>query len=97
MQENVPVLLVLSVCDKEIILEKGEILWEKRHCRTGFTKLQVGENFLQMVRARLGACPVLCEHFWRDTDLPCNVGDDGFRSSLQIIGRETKIAKGTDL
>jgi hypothetical protein len=27
MQENVPVLLVLSVCDKEIILEKGEILW----------------------------------------------------------------------
>ena len=31
MQENVPVLLVLSVCDKEIILEKGEILCEKRH------------------------------------------------------------------
>ncbi len=30
MRENVPVLLVLSVCDGEIILEKGEILSEKR-------------------------------------------------------------------
>jgi hypothetical protein len=29
MQENEPVLLVLSVCDREIILEKGEILSEK--------------------------------------------------------------------
>jgi len=27
MRENEPVLLVLSVCDGEIILEKGEILW----------------------------------------------------------------------
>ena len=31
MRENEPVLLVLSVCDGEIILEKGEILSEKRH------------------------------------------------------------------
>jgi hypothetical protein len=31
MQENEPVLLVLSVCDGEIILEKGEILCEKCH------------------------------------------------------------------
>jgi hypothetical protein len=31
MQENEPVLLVLSVCDREIILEKGEILSEKHH------------------------------------------------------------------
>jgi len=30
-RENEPVLLVLSVCDGEIILEKGEILSEKRH------------------------------------------------------------------
>jgi hypothetical protein len=30
MRENKPVLLVLSVCDGEIILEKGEILCEKR-------------------------------------------------------------------
>jgi hypothetical protein len=30
MRENEPVLLVLSVCDREIILEKGEILSEKR-------------------------------------------------------------------
>jgi hypothetical protein len=29
MRENEPVLLVLSVCDGEIILEKGEILCEK--------------------------------------------------------------------
>ena len=29
MRENEPVLLVLSVCDGEIILEKGEILYEK--------------------------------------------------------------------
>ena len=29
MRENEPVLLVLSVCDGEIILEKGEILSEK--------------------------------------------------------------------
>jgi hypothetical protein len=28
MRENEPVLLVLSVCDGEIILEKGEILSE---------------------------------------------------------------------
>jgi hypothetical protein len=33
MRENEPVLLVLSVCDGEIILEKGEILSEKRHGR----------------------------------------------------------------
>jgi hypothetical protein len=31
MLENEPVLLVLSVCDGEIILEKGEILSEKHH------------------------------------------------------------------
>ena len=31
MRENEPVLLVLSVCDGEIILEKGEILYEKCH------------------------------------------------------------------
>ncbi len=30
MRENEPVLFVLSVCDREIILEKGEILSEKR-------------------------------------------------------------------
>jgi hypothetical protein len=31
MRENEPVLLVLSVCDGEIILEKDEILCEKCH------------------------------------------------------------------
>jgi hypothetical protein len=31
MRENELVLLVLSVCDGEIILEKGEILSEKRY------------------------------------------------------------------
>ncbi len=31
MRENEPVLLVLSVCDGKIILEKGEILYEKCH------------------------------------------------------------------
>jgi hypothetical protein len=31
MRENEPVLLVLSVYDGEIILEKGEMLSEKRH------------------------------------------------------------------
>ena len=30
MRENEPVLLVLSVCDGEVILENGEILCEKR-------------------------------------------------------------------
>ena len=30
MRENEPVLLVLSVCDGEIILENAEILYEKR-------------------------------------------------------------------
>jgi hypothetical protein len=34
MRENEPVLLVLSVCNGEIILEKGEILSEKRHNRS---------------------------------------------------------------
>jgi hypothetical protein len=33
MRENEPVLLVLSVCDGEIILENGEILSEKRQER----------------------------------------------------------------
>lgn len=32
MRENEPVLLILCVCDGEIILEKGEILSEKRQC-----------------------------------------------------------------
>jgi hypothetical protein len=32
MRENKPVLLVLSAYDEEIILEKGEILSEKRQC-----------------------------------------------------------------
>jgi hypothetical protein len=31
MRENEPVLLGLSVCDGEIILEKGEIFSDKRH------------------------------------------------------------------
>ncbi len=31
MRENEPVMLVLSVCDGEILLEKGEMLSEKRH------------------------------------------------------------------
>ena len=31
MRENEPVLLIFSVCEEEIILEKGEILSEKRH------------------------------------------------------------------
>jgi len=35
MRENEPVLLVLSVCAGEIILEKGEILSEKRQHRKG--------------------------------------------------------------
>jgi hypothetical protein len=31
MRENEPVVLVLSVCGGKIILEKGEILYEKCH------------------------------------------------------------------
>jgi len=31
MRENEPVLLVLSIYDGKMILEKGEILCEKRH------------------------------------------------------------------
>jgi hypothetical protein len=40
MRENEPVLLVLSVCDGEIILEKGEILSEKRQGGEMFTTRQ---------------------------------------------------------
>ena len=36
MRENEPVLLVLSVCDGKIILEKGEILYEKCHLSAQF-------------------------------------------------------------
>ncbi len=36
MRENEHVLLVLSVCDGEIILENGEILCEKRHPPVSF-------------------------------------------------------------
>jgi hypothetical protein len=39
MRENEPVLLVLSVCDGEIILEKGEILSEKRQCCSLFAPI----------------------------------------------------------
>ena len=45
MRENEPVLLVLSVCDGEIILEKGEILSEKRHIFTHFHQLRLMSNF----------------------------------------------------
>ncbi len=34
MRENEPVLLVLSVCNGEIILEKSEILYEKCQLHT---------------------------------------------------------------
>jgi hypothetical protein len=40
MRENEPVLLVLSICDGEIILEKGEILSEKRHLQPLFASWQ---------------------------------------------------------
>jgi hypothetical protein len=36
MRENEPVLLVLSVCDGKIILEKGEILYEKCQLESNF-------------------------------------------------------------
>jgi hypothetical protein len=39
MRENESVLLVLSVWDGEIILEKGEILSEKRHMPPSFSSL----------------------------------------------------------
>ena len=35
MRENEPVLLVFAVCEGEIILEKGEILSEKRQVLDG--------------------------------------------------------------
>ena len=40
MRENEPVLLVLSVCDGKIILEKGEILYEKcqKYCSQPVSK-----------------------------------------------------------
>ena len=54
MRENEPVMLVLSVCDGEILLEKGEMLSEKRHYKPDLTK-----SFL--VSARLS--PVQCKSF----------------------------------
>jgi len=43
MRENVPVLLVLSVCDGKIILEKGEILFYMRNVKItrGRTKMRL--------------------------------------------------------
>ena len=43
MRENEPVLLILSVCDGEIILEKGEILCEK--CQDG-VEMTFAVNYL---------------------------------------------------
>jgi len=40
MRENEPVLHVLSVCAREIILEKGGILSEKRYSHQVFSKVQ---------------------------------------------------------
>jgi hypothetical protein len=57
MRENEPDLLVLSVCDGEIILEKGEILSEKRHPR-----MQKLTSKTQLDAPHLGQAvpPVLC-------------------------------------
>jgi hypothetical protein len=57
MRENEPVLLVFSVCDGEIILEKGEILSEKRHPR-----MQKLTSKTQLDAPHLGQAvpPVLC-------------------------------------
>ena len=41
MRENEPVLLVLSVCEEEIILEKGEILSKKRQEGLCFEEFQL--------------------------------------------------------
>ena len=40
MRENEPVLLVFSVCEGEIILEKGEILFEKRQSSLTLVRFQ---------------------------------------------------------
>ncbi len=47
MRENEPVLLVLSVCDGEIILEKGEILYEKCHVTTSCYNVNTAEEFAE--------------------------------------------------
>jgi hypothetical protein len=61
MRENEPVLLVLSVCDRGIILEKDEILSEKRHSggriETGVQRAQ------QSVSSQRRARP-LCLSCW---------------------------------
>ena len=44
MRENEPVLLVLSVCDGEIILEKGEILCEKCHIIANYARSHFDEK-----------------------------------------------------
>jgi hypothetical protein len=47
MRENEPVLLVLSVCDGKIILEKGEILYEKCQIEQPLSKSEtIGDSAL---------------------------------------------------
>ena len=45
MRENEPVLLVLSVCDGKIILEKGEILYEKCPSEKGNNDTRIAEYY----------------------------------------------------
>ena len=45
MRENESVLLVLSVCDGKIILEKGEILYEK--CQKQVLVQEIGKIYIK--------------------------------------------------
>lgn len=68
-------------------------LLEERLVALALARMQTDPGFIPFARA----CPILCEHFWRDADLPCDIGDDRFGSGLQIVWRETQIAERTDL
>jgi hypothetical protein len=54
MRENKPILLVLSAYDGEIILEKGEILSEKRQGRARVVSDLPSE---QVLTRMLSSCP----------------------------------------
>ncbi len=48
MRENEPVLLVLSVGDGKIILEKGEILYEKCQLQDKYQHIEHAEHYVSL-------------------------------------------------
>src|SRR6266516_2852567 len=64
---------------------------------TRLAKFQVGEDFLQVIGARLRAGAVLLERLRGNPKLPCHVLDDRYGCRQEIIRCKAQIAQSTHL